>query len=91
MKYLIIPSSELLEDKRENSIYEDNEKLSDENLNIIKRISLTKIFKEMTWLNLDSMSKMSGDPFHLNDIEPIKSDGEYWNKGDLFLSLKIYH
>ena len=31
---------------------------------------------------------MSGDPFHLNDIEPIKSDGEYWNKGDLFLSLR---
>ena len=34
------------------------------------------------------MSKMSGDPFHLNDIEPIKTDGEYWDRGDLFLSLR---
>ena len=87
---LIVPSSEFIRIKEENSIYEDNYiNYLDENLNIIKRISLTKIFKDNNYDSiLFGMSKMSGDPFHLNDIEPIKSDGEYWNKGDLFLSLR---
>ena len=26
------------------------------------------------------------DPIHLNDIQPVDFDGEYWKKGDLFLS-----
>ena len=28
------------------------------------------------------------DPLHLNDIQPINFDGEYWKKGDVFLSLR---
>ena len=28
------------------------------------------------------------DPLHLNDIQPILSDGPHWQKGDLFLSLR---
>jgi len=28
------------------------------------------------------------DPIHLNDIQPVDFDGEYWKKGDVFLSLK---
>lgn len=28
------------------------------------------------------------DPMHLNDIQPVMSDGPYWKKGDLFLSLR---
>jgi hypothetical protein len=28
------------------------------------------------------------DPLHLNDIEPVLTDGPYWKKGDLFLSLR---
>jgi hypothetical protein len=28
------------------------------------------------------------DPLHLNDIEPCHTDGPYWQKGDLFLSLR---
>lgn len=28
------------------------------------------------------------DPTHLNDIEPVLEDGQYWKKGDLFLSLR---
>ncbi len=27
------------------------------------------------------------DPLHLNDIEPVMTDGPYWKRGDLFLSL----
>ena len=28
------------------------------------------------------------DPIHLNDIQPVESDGEFWKKGDVFLSLR---
>lgn len=28
------------------------------------------------------------DPFHLNDVQPILSDGPYWKRGDLLLSLR---
>ena len=28
------------------------------------------------------------DPIHLNDIQPVDFDGEFWNKGDVFLSLR---
>ena len=28
------------------------------------------------------------DPLHLNDIEPLLSDGRHWKKGDLFISLR---
>lgn len=28
------------------------------------------------------------DPYHLNDVLPMTSDGRFWNKGDLFLSLR---
>ena len=28
------------------------------------------------------------DPMHLNDIEPVRKDGPFWRKGDLFLSLR---
>ena len=28
------------------------------------------------------------DPIHLNDIQPVNFDGEFWMKGDVFLSLR---
>ena len=28
------------------------------------------------------------DPLHLNDIQPVDFDGEFWKKGDVFLSLR---
>ena len=28
------------------------------------------------------------DPIHLNDIQPVLEDGDFWKKGDLFLSLR---
>ena len=30
----------------------------------------------------------NNDPIHLNDIQPVDFDGEYWKKGDVFLSLR---
>ena len=28
------------------------------------------------------------DPIHLNDIQPVDFNGKFWNKGDVFLSLR---
>lgn len=28
------------------------------------------------------------DPYHLNDVVPARSDGSFWQKGDLFLSMR---
>ena len=28
------------------------------------------------------------DPIHLNDIQPVNFDGDFWKKGDIFLSLR---
>ncbi len=30
----------------------------------------------------------NSDPIHLNDIQPVNFDGEFWKKGDIFLSLR---
>ena len=32
--------------------------------------------------------KFPKDPIHLNDIQPVDFDGEFWQKGDVFLSLR---
>ena len=32
--------------------------------------------------------QFSRDPIHLNDIQPVNSDGKFWRKGDVFLSLR---
>lgn len=32
--------------------------------------------------------RFNRDPIHLNDIQPVNFDGEYWKKGDIFLSLR---
>ena len=31
---------------------------------------------------------IDNDPFHLNDIQPVLKDSDYWKRGDLFLSLR---
>ena len=33
-------------------------------------------------------TKRITDPIHLNDIQPVLSDGKYFKKGDVFLSLR---
>ena len=32
--------------------------------------------------------KFTKDPIHLNDIQPVNFNGDYWEKGDVFLSLR---
>ena len=34
------------------------------------------------------LNRFNKDPIHLNDIQPVNFDGEFWKKGDVFLSLR---
>jgi hypothetical protein len=59
--------------------------------------SVTQIFIEngleyLLFAVGDSTSAGKGgfdiDPIHINDIQPVDFDGEFWKKGDVFLSLR---
>lgn len=57
---------------------------------ILFRRSLSQIFLDN---NLENYLFGYGhiymkNPLHLNDIQPVNFDGDYWRKGDLFLSLR---
>lgn len=75
--------------------YEDNyiTKIDPETGKIIYDKSVSEILIENGYINLlygygNSAVSKGTDPLHLNDIEPVLFDGEYWKKGDLFLSLR---
>ena len=38
--------------------------------------------------NSSRIHSFDADPIHLNDIQPVLEDSEYWKKGDVFLSLR---
>ena len=56
---------------------------------IIETISLTELMLRHGMQHLVfQVGDYDDDPLHLNDIQPVLSDGPYWKKGDLFLSLR---
>ena len=50
--------------------------------------SVFEILKENYLENLIVTAKETGNPIHLNDIQPVLQDSKFWMKGDLFLSLR---
>ena len=46
------------------------------------------LFKKLIGSSPSVASKYGLDPYHINDIKPITSNGKYWDRGDLFLSLR---
>ncbi len=63
-----------------------------ENGEILYEKSVSQIFIEngMEYLlfSMGDSSNFMTDPIHLNDIQPVNFDGNYWKKGDVFLSLR---
>ncbi len=69
--------------------------LDKNNGNVIKEIFLTDIFKKNRNLGLfnfhiqlPSDENIVNDPYHLNDVEPLKFDTKNFNEGDLLLSFR---
>ena len=53
-----------------------------------KSVSQILIDNGLEYLLFGHGTAYEEDPIHLNDIQPINIDGEYWKKGDVFLSLR---
>ena len=92
----IYPQS-LSEEKVGNKIFHESGYLDDaivklsSNGEVLYQKSVSQIFIDN---NLEYLLYSGGnlafnrDPIHLNDIQPVDFDGEYWKKGDVFLSLR---
>ena len=50
--------------------------------------SVTDIFYENNMEHYITSSYIGFDPIHLNDVQPVNFSSEYWEKGDVFLSLR---
>tara|TARA_Y100000816_G_scaffold122065_1_gene85774 strand:+ start:10379 stop:11734 length:1356 start_codon:yes stop_codon:yes gene_type:complete len=56
---------------------------------ILYHKTIMDIFLENRLENLVyGLGVFNRDPFHINDIEPALFNGPFWNKGDIFLSLR---
>lgn len=55
---------------------------------VLFRRSIAQILSDNGMRHLVFGRPYLDDPFHLNDIQPVLSDGPYWRRGDLFLSLR---
>lgn len=55
--------------------------------NILFEKSISQVFID-NGLEYLLFTVENNDPIHLNDIQPVNYDGEYWKKGDVFLSLR---
>ncbi len=50
--------------------------------------SVTEILIENNLVDVNLFSQRYFDPIHLNDIEPAFADTEYWQQGDVFISIR---
>ena len=57
---------------------------------ILFKKSVSQIFIDngLEYLLFAQGDDFEQDPIHLNDIQPVNFDGEFWKKGDVFLSLR---
>ncbi len=56
---------------------------------IVFEKSIFNILIENGYTNLiNYLGPITGDPIHLNDVQPALSSGKYWEKGDLLISLR---
>ena len=75
--------------KKKGGFHEDGiVKLSPEGKILFEK-SLPQIFIDngLEYL-LFGLARYEKDPIHLNDIQPVNFDSDYWKKGDLFLSVR---
>ena len=71
----------------DDDVYQSIIKISKEGVIKFEK-AINEIFAENNLSHLIVTAKETGNPFHLNDIQPVLTDGSFWKKGDLFLSLR---
>ena len=58
---------------------------------IWKRSFFEILVKNNLLKNYDQRLISDPDPIHVNDVQPISSDGAFWKKGDVFISTSNQH
>ena len=53
-----------------------------------KSVSQIFIDNGLDYLLFANGNDYENDPIHLNDIQPVDFDGDFWKKGDVFLSMR---
>ncbi len=81
----IYPRSEIVKDRFSNYVEDAIAKINKKG-QLIYNKSIPNILNYNSLWNYKYFN--SQDSIHLNDIQPANFDSEYWNKGDLFLSLR---
>lgn len=56
--------------------------------NVLFRKTVISILKENNLENLIFPIGQNKDPLHLNDIQPVLTNTDYWKRGDVFVSLR---
>ena len=86
-----LPIEKVGRDITEDGGYQDDAivKLSPDG-EILFEKSVSQIFIDngLEYLLFSYGNDFEEDPIHLNDIQPVDYGGKYWNKGDVFLSLR---
>lgn len=77
-------------DSSKNSVYLADQivKIDPKNGEVLYQRTIKKIFENNPEFDLSRLKLKTNDPYHLNDIQPVKSNSKYWKQGDLFISLK---
>ena len=89
----IIPIKKVGRIIKEDGGYQDDGivKLSSDG-EILFEKSVSQIFidngLEYLLFSVGNRNTFTTDPIHLNDIQPVNFNGEFWKKGDVFLSLR---
>ena len=86
-----LPANKVGEDLSTNFLDDAIVKISPDG-QILYEKSVSEIFIEnkLEHLLFGTTATFNNDPIHLNDIQPVDFDGEYWKKGDVFLSLPSF-
>lgn len=80
---------DLLDEEKIHFIDDLVMKINPENSKVLFEKSVIELLTENNLGHLiDGNGYYDLDPIHLNDVQPALSDGEYWKKGDLLLSLR---
>ena len=70
-----------------DNFWDDSITKINEDGEILFNKSIIEILVENNFLDMNIFDGNT-DPIHLNDIEPALIDTEYWNQGDVFLSIR---
>lgn len=75
---------------QDGGFYDDGIVKLSPNGEILFEKSVSQIFIDngLQYLLFAHGNDHESDPIHLNDIQPINVDGEFWIKGDVFLSIR---